>query len=144
MSVFPPFRQRSVHPLSFRRNKSGPSASNLKRPHEPRRPGQPLQAQAEKSVTQVLEALTELGMVRQDESGQYRIRDGKKIYPPETIIFGSNGDETFVADVLELPRCKAHRSSQRGALGNVQKAIKLRIDPGRNSATRLQSQRADG
>jgi DNA-binding IclR family transcriptional regulator len=30
----------------------------------------------EKSVTLVLEALTELGMVRQAESGQYRIREG--------------------------------------------------------------------
>ena len=30
----------------------------------------------EKSVTQVLEALTELGMVRQTDSGQYRIQEG--------------------------------------------------------------------
>ena len=30
----------------------------------------------EKSVTQVLEALTELGMVRQTGSGQYRIQEG--------------------------------------------------------------------
>ena len=30
----------------------------------------------EKSVTQVLEALTKLGMVRQARSGQYRIREG--------------------------------------------------------------------
>ncbi len=29
----------------------------------------------EKSVTQVLEALTELGMVRQDDTGQYRLRE---------------------------------------------------------------------
>jgi DNA-binding IclR family transcriptional regulator len=30
----------------------------------------------EKSVTQVLEALTELGMVSTDESGNYRMREG--------------------------------------------------------------------
>ena len=34
----------------------------------------------------------------------------------ETIIFWSNEDEAFIADVPELAGCKAHCSSQREAL----------------------------
>ena len=41
------------------------------------------------------------------------------------IIFWSNEDEAFIADLSELPGCKAHGSSQRGALDNAQDAIEL-------------------
>ena len=49
----------------------------------------------------------------------------------EIIIFWSDEDDAFIADVPELPGCKAHGSSQKEALENAQEAIELRLDTAR-------------
>jgi predicted RNase H-like HicB family nuclease len=46
----------------------------------------------------------------------------------ELIIYWSQEDGAFVAEVPELPGCVAHGSTQESALGNVQEAITLWID----------------
>lgn len=46
----------------------------------------------------------------------------------EIIIYWSQEDETFVAEVPELPGCVAHGPSQEAALANAQDAIRLWID----------------
>ena len=53
------------------------------------------------------------------------------MYRFEIIIFWSNEDEVFVADVPELAGCKAHGGSQREALDNAQEAIELWLDTAR-------------
>jgi predicted RNase H-like HicB family nuclease len=49
----------------------------------------------------------------------------------EIIIFWSDEDQTFIADVPELPGCMAHGSSHAEALGNAEHAIALWIDTAR-------------
>jgi predicted RNase H-like HicB family nuclease len=46
----------------------------------------------------------------------------------EIIIFWSEIDQAFVADVPELPGCLAHGSTYENALKNVQDAMRLWID----------------
>lgn len=46
----------------------------------------------------------------------------------EIIIYWSDEDETFVAEVPELPGCSAHGPTQEGTLGNAQDAVRLWID----------------
>lgn len=46
----------------------------------------------------------------------------------EIILFWSNEDEIFVADVPELPGCMAHGETREAALANVKEAIQLWID----------------
>lgn len=46
----------------------------------------------------------------------------------EIIIFWSNEDRAFVADVPELPGCMAHGASYQEALDNVQEAMNLWLD----------------
>ena len=46
----------------------------------------------------------------------------------EVIIYWSEEDEAFVADVPELPGCAAHGDTQETALANAQDAIRLWID----------------
>jgi predicted RNase H-like HicB family nuclease len=46
----------------------------------------------------------------------------------EVIIYWSQEDEAFVADVPELPGCAAHGETQENALSNAQDAIRLWID----------------
>ncbi len=43
----------------------------------------------------------------------------------EIIIFWSNEDDAFVAEVPELPGCMAHGASQESALSNVREAMNL-------------------
>lgn len=50
------------------------------------------------------------------------------MYKYETIIYWSEEDQVFVADVPELPGCMAHGGTQEEALGNVMDAIRLWID----------------
>ena len=52
----------------------------------------------------------------------------------EVIIYWSEEDEAFVAEVPELPGCTAHGATQEAALANAQDAIRLWID--RSSAPR--------
>mgnify|MGYP005850032441 CR=1 FL=1 len=49
----------------------------------------------------------------------------------QIIIFWSNEDEAFIAEVPELPGCKAHGGSQREALDNAQEAIELWLETAR-------------
>jgi len=46
----------------------------------------------------------------------------------EVIIYWSEEDRAFIAEVPELPGCAAHGSTQEAALANVQEAIHLWID----------------
>ncbi len=46
----------------------------------------------------------------------------------EIIIFWSNEDDAFVAEVPELPGCMAHGSTQDEALVNIREAMDLWIE----------------
>ena len=46
----------------------------------------------------------------------------------EVILYWSEEDQVFVAEVPELPGCMAHGESQGAALANAQKAVQLWID----------------
>ena len=50
------------------------------------------------------------------------------MYKYEIIIFWSNEDEVFIAEVPELPGCVAHGGTPEVALKNSQDAIQLWID----------------
>lgn len=49
----------------------------------------------------------------------------------EIILYWSNEDQAFVAEVPELPGCVAHGETQEGALRNVNTAMQLWIDTAR-------------
>jgi predicted RNase H-like HicB family nuclease len=49
----------------------------------------------------------------------------------EIIIYWSNEDEVFIAEVPELPGCMAHGDSEESALQNIKEAIQLWIDTAR-------------
>lgn len=49
----------------------------------------------------------------------------------ETIIFWSEEDQAYLAEVPELPGCIAHGDSYESALLNVKDAIQLWIDTAR-------------
>ncbi len=49
----------------------------------------------------------------------------------EIIIYWSNEDHVFIADVPELPGCMAHGETQETALQNVKEAMQLWIDTAR-------------
>jgi len=46
----------------------------------------------------------------------------------EVIIYWSNEDNVFVAEVPELPGCSAHGPTQEAALASAQEAIGLWIE----------------
>ena len=46
----------------------------------------------------------------------------------EVIIYWSNEDEVFVAEVPELPGCTGHGDTKAVALANADEAIQLWID----------------
>jgi predicted RNase H-like HicB family nuclease len=46
----------------------------------------------------------------------------------EIIIYWSNEDQVFVAEVPELPGCMAHGNTQEAALAQANEAIRLWID----------------
>ncbi len=50
------------------------------------------------------------------------------MYKYETIIYWSNEDEVFIAEVPELPGCMAHGGTQQAALSNACDAIELWLD----------------
>jgi len=45
----------------------------------------------------------------------------------EIIIFWSESDQLFIAEVPELPGCMAHGDSHKNALMNIEEAIELWI-----------------
>ncbi len=49
----------------------------------------------------------------------------------EGIIYWSDEDQVFIAEVPELPGCMAHGSSQEEALASANQAIQLWIDTAR-------------
>ncbi|THJ17418.1 MAG: type II toxin-antitoxin system HicB family antitoxin [Nitrospira sp. CG24B] len=49
----------------------------------------------------------------------------------EVIIYWSDEDQVFIAEVPELSGCMAHGSSQEEALANANAAIQLWIDTAR-------------
>ena len=49
----------------------------------------------------------------------------------EIILYWSDEDQVFVAEVPELPGCMAHGDTQEAALTNVKEAIQLWIDTSR-------------
>ena len=53
------------------------------------------------------------------------------MYKYEIILYWSNTDNTFVAEVPELPGCMAHGQTQKAALMHVNEAIELWIDTAR-------------
>jgi predicted RNase H-like HicB family nuclease len=53
------------------------------------------------------------------------------MYKYGTIIYWSEEDQAFVADVPELPGCMAHGASQDEALSNAKQAIQLWLDTAR-------------
>jgi predicted RNase H-like HicB family nuclease len=50
------------------------------------------------------------------------------MYKYEIIIYWSEEDKAYVAEVPELPGCMAHGDSQEIALANAKDAIQLWID----------------
>ena len=60
----------------------------------------------------------------------------------EIIMFWSEEDQAFVADVPELPGCMAHGDSYESALANVREAIRLWRIPPRSSAIRFPNPKA--
>jgi predicted RNase H-like HicB family nuclease len=59
--------------------------------------------------------------------------EGEALNRYELIIFWSDEDEAFVADVPELPGCVAHGASHEDALRNAKEAIQLWIDSAREA-----------
>ena len=53
------------------------------------------------------------------------------MYKYEIILYWSNDDEAFIAEVPELPGCMAHGNSQGAALKNVNDAMRLWIETAR-------------
>lgn len=55
----------------------------------------------------------------------------------EMIIFWSDEDGAFVADVPELPGCMAHGSSHADALQNAEEAIELWLETAREAGREI-------
>jgi predicted RNase H-like HicB family nuclease len=53
------------------------------------------------------------------------------MYKYETIIYWSEEDQSFIADVPELAGCMAHGASPDEALANAQEAMELWLDTAR-------------
>lgn len=53
------------------------------------------------------------------------------MYKYETIIYWSNEDAVFIAEVPELPGCIAHGDTQQEALSNACDTIELWLDTAR-------------
>lgn len=53
------------------------------------------------------------------------------MYKYETLIYWSDEDQVFIAEVPELPGCMAHGASPENALSNAQEAIGLWLDTAR-------------
>ena len=49
----------------------------------------------------------------------------------EIILYWSNDDQAFIAEVPELPGCMAHGACQETALAQAKEAIQLWIDTAR-------------
>ena len=54
--------------------------------------------------------------------------EGALMHKYEIIIYWSNEDEAYVAEVPELPGCMAHGNTYEAAAANANEAIQLWID----------------
>ena len=50
------------------------------------------------------------------------------MYKYQVVLYWSNADDAFVAEVPELPGCMAHGDTQEAALEHVNEAMALWID----------------
>jgi len=57
----------------------------------------------------------------------------KAMHKYEVIIYWSNEDQVFVAEVPELPGCMAHGDTKAEALASADQAIQLWIDTAEKS-----------
>ena len=55
----------------------------------------------------------------------------------EIIIYWSEEDQVFIAEVPELPGCSAHGDSHDAALENVNEAVDLWIETAREFGTHI-------
>ncbi len=55
------------------------------------------------------------------------------MYKYEIVMYWSDDDNAFVAEVPQLPGCIAHGSTQEDALKNINEAMGLWIDTSRKS-----------
>ncbi len=53
----------------------------------------------------------------------------------EIILYWSEEDKVFIAEVPELPGCLAHGDAQESALANAKEAIRLWLDTARDLET---------
>lgn len=59
------------------------------------------------------------------------------MYKYEVILYWSDEDDVFVAEVPELPGCAAHGATQEAALKSANEAIELWIDTARELGNRI-------
>jgi len=62
---------------------------------------------------------------------EYRAECEPQTQRHDIIIFWSDEDHVFVAEIPELPGCMAHGETEESALKNVKEAIQLWIDTAR-------------
>ena len=55
------------------------------------------------------------------------------MYKYEVVMYWSGEDDTFVAEVPELPGCMAHGNTQEDALKNINEAMQLWTDTAREN-----------
>jgi predicted RNase H-like HicB family nuclease len=55
-------------------------------------------------------------------------REAKAMYKYEIILYWSNEDQVFIAEVPELPGCVAHGNTKESTLTHANEAIQLWID----------------
>ena len=53
------------------------------------------------------------------------------MYKYEIVLYWSNADHAFVAEVPELPGCMAHDNTQEATLQNINQAMELWVDTAR-------------
>ena len=56
---------------------------------------------------------------------RFDVEECGSMYKYEIILYWSNADSAFVAEVPELPGCMAHGDTQDAALRNVTQAMEL-------------------
>ena len=59
------------------------------------------------------------------------------MYQYQILIYWSDEDQAFIAEVPELPGCMAHGASQTEALTNVKDAIELWLDTAREFGDKI-------
>jgi predicted RNase H-like HicB family nuclease len=66
--------------------------------------------------------------IKYDKSGKYSSNMEPATLKYEVIIYWSDEDNAFVAEVPELPGCMAHGDTYESALQNVRDAMSLWLD----------------